>query len=262
MDAREGIDFLAGSDGRIAVLRELAEGPCRPCELRDRTGASRTAIHRALSGAEEYGWVRKQEQRYSLTGAGRHVFRKYEELTTAVERGNRFSDFLSAFGRADDLPFPFDGDVCVSTPTEPQAAETFLFERFPANADRFRGFSPVLTQRLVDSFEPTIEAGTTVELVYSEDFASHMQDSYPGMVELAVSSEGVTIHVVPDPIDSGLALIDGEVFLKAYGSHGDLRACLHSADADLFEWAAGWFDRKSSDSVPLSRYTEGVRPPG
>jgi predicted transcriptional regulator len=262
MDAREGIRFLAGSDGRIAVLRELSEAPCRPCELREQTAASRTAIHRALSGFEEYGWVRKQEERYSLTAAGRHVFEQYEELATAVAQGDRFSEFFTAFPLADDLPVLFDGDVCVSTPIEPQAAETFFFDRLPADADRLRGFSPVLTQRMVDSFEPTVESGTTVELVYDKPFARHIQETYPEMIELAVESENVTIHVVGESIEFGLALVDGEVFLKAYGSHGDLYACLHSTDEQLLDWANDWFDRISTDSVPLARYVEGVDLPG
>lgn len=262
MNAREGISFLAGSDGRVAVLRELAETPRRPCELREGTAASRTAIHRALSGFEEYGWVRKDDDRYSLTAAGRHVFERYEELATAVAQGDRFSEFLAAFPLADELPFLFDGEVRVSTPIEPQTAETFFFDRLPTDADRLRGFSPVLTQRMADSFEPTVEAGTDVELVYDEQFARHIQENHPEMAELALESENVTIHVVPESIDSGLALVDGEVFLKAYGPHGDLRACLHSADEQLLDWAEDWFERMSADSVPLARYTETVDLPG
>jgi predicted transcriptional regulator len=262
MDAREGISFLAGSEGRVSVLRELAEAPCRPCELRERTAASRTAIHRTLSGFEEYGWVRKQEERYSLTAAGRHVSEQYEDLATAVAHGRRFSEFLATFPPADDLPFPFDGDICVSTPTEPQAAETFFFERLPRDTDRFRGFSPVLTQRMVDSFEPTIEAGTTVELVYDESFAQCVRESYPEMVDLAVESRNVRIDVVPESIESGLALVDDEVFLKAYGPRGDLRACLESSDEQLLNWAEDWFDRMSADSIPLARYTTEVDTPG
>lgn len=261
MDAREGISFLAGSEGRVSVLRELAETPCRPCELRERTATSRTAIHRTLSGFEERGWVRKQEEGYSLTAAGRYVFEQYEELATAVAYGDRFSEFFAAFPLADDLPFPFDGDVCVSTPTEPQAAETFFFDRLPADADRFRGFSPVLTQRMVDSFGPTVEAGTSVELVYDESLARHVEESYPGIFELAVENQNVTTHVVPESIDSGLTLLDDEVFLGAYGPHGGFRACLHSTDAQLLDWATGWFDRVSADSVPLARYTTDVDVP-
>lgn len=258
MDAREGISFLAGSDGRVAVMRELVEAPCRPCELVERTAASRTAIHRALSGFEEYGWVRKEGKRYSLTAAGRHVFEQYEELATAVAQGDRFSEFFAAFSLADDLPLFFDGDVCVSTPIEPHAAETFFFDRLPTDADRLRGFSPVLTQRMVDSFEPTVEAGTVVELVYDENFAQYIQETHPEMVELAVESENVTIHVVPESIESGMALVDGEVFLKAYGPNGELHACLHSTDEQLLDWANDWFEQISTDSVPIARFARGL----
>lgn len=261
MNAREGISFLAGSDGRVAVLRELAESPRRPCELRERTDSSRTAIHRALSGFEEYGWVRKQSDRYALTAAGQHVAEQYEDLATAVTQGEQFSEFLAAFPLADDLPAVFDGDVCVSTAIEPQAPETFFFDRLPANAERLRGFSPVLTQRMIDSFEPTVEAGTSVELVYDEPFARHLQETHPEMIELAVERETVTIHVVSESIDFGLVLVDGEVFLKAYGQHGDLVACLHSTDEELLEWATDRFDRLSADSVVLARYVDRVDSP-
>jgi len=261
MNAREGISFLAGSDGRVAVLRELAASPRRPCELRERTDSSRTAIHRALSGFEEYGWVQKRDDRYTLTAAGRHVAEQYEDLARAVTQGEQFSEFLAAFPLADDLPALFDGDVCVSTPIEPQAAETFFFDRLPADAERLRGFSPVLTQRMVDSFEPTVEAGTTVELVYDEPFARHFRERHPETVEVAVERENVTIHVVSESIDFGLVLVDGEVFLKAYGPHGDLSACLHSTDERLLDWATDRFDRLADDSVVLARYLDGVDRP-
>ncbi|WP_276257348.1 helix-turn-helix transcriptional regulator [Haloglomus litoreum] len=254
MDAREGIAFLTGSEGRVAVLRALAEAPCRPCELRERTDASRTAIHRALSGFEEYGWVRKPDERYALTAAGRQVHERYEDLATAVDHGDRFSEFLAAFPLADELPFPFEGEVRVATPTEPQAAETFFFERLPDDADCFRGFTPVLTRRLIDSFEPTVEAGTAIELVYDESIAQRALEAYPETMALAKRSENVTIHVVQGPIEGGLALVDGEVFLKSYGSRGDLRACLHSTDDQLREWATDWFESLAEGSVPLAEY--------
>jgi membrane protein DedA with SNARE-associated domain len=82
------------------------------------------------------------------------------------------------------------------------------------------------------------------------------------MIELAVESENVTIHVVSESIECGLALVDGAVFLKAYGSHGDLYACLHSTDERLLDWANDWFDRISVDSVALARYVQGVDIPG
>jgi predicted transcriptional regulator len=254
MDAREGIAFLTGSEGRVAVLRALAEARCRPCELGERTGASRTAIHRALSGFEEYGWVRKPDERYTLTAAGRHVHERYEALAAAVDHGDRFSEFLAGFPLADELPFPFDGEVRAATPTEPQAAETFFFERLPDDADRFRGFTPVLTRRLADSLEPTVEAGTTVELVYDESIARRVHEAYPETLALATGSENVTVHVVPGPIEGGLALVDGAVFLKSYGPRGELRACLHSTDDKLREWATGWFESHAEGSVPLSEY--------
>ncbi len=227
---------------------------CRPCELREQTDASRTAIHRALTGFEERGWVRKDDDHYALTAAGRHVHERYEDLAAAVTVGDRFSEFLTAFPRADELPFPVDGEVCVATPTEPQAPESFFYDRLPDDADDLRGFTPVLTQRMVEAFEPTVEAGTEVELVYDESYARHVLDSYPAVMEVALERDSVTIHVVPECIEGGLALVDDEVFLKAYGTRGDLRACLHSTDPSLREWAADWFMRTKSGGQPLARF--------
>jgi predicted transcriptional regulator len=258
MDGREGVAFLSGSDGRVAVLRALSERPCRPCELREHTGASRTAIHRSLSGFEERGWVRKDGERYTLTAAGRHVFEAYDRLARAVERGDRFSEFLAAFDRADEMPFPVEGETCVATPTEPQAPSTFFLENLPEDADRLRGFSPVLTQALVERFEPTVGSGTDIELVYDEPIARRALEVYPETMAMAIDSDNVTIHVVSDPVETGLALFDDEVFLKAYGEQGSLRACLRSRDERLLEWAAGWYDRRTADTRPLTRYTADI----
>lgn len=254
MNAREGVAFLTGSAGRVAVLRALAEAPQRPCELRERTEASRTAIHRTLSGFEARGWVRKRDDRYSLTAAGRHVHEQYEALATAVEVGDRFSGFLPTYPHADDLPFPFDGEVEVATPTEPQASETFFFERLPDDADLLRGFTPILTQRLADSLDPTLEAGTTVELVYDESYARQALESYPETMTVAMESEAVTVHVVPERIESGLVVADADVFLKAYGQRGEPRACLHSTDERLHAWATDRFERTATGSTPLPEW--------
>jgi predicted transcriptional regulator len=73
----------------------------------------------------------------------------------------------------------------------------------PEVADRFRGFTPVITHRLVESFGPTVEAGTEVELVYDESMTQRLREAYPETVDLALRSDLVTIHVVQHPPEGG-----------------------------------------------------------
>jgi predicted transcriptional regulator len=253
MDAREGIEFLAASTGRVAVLRTLDEAPRTPSDLQDATGASRSAVHRSLAGFEERGWVHKAgDARYELTAAGQHVVEQYERLARVVDRSDRFSEFLAEFERADDLPFPFDGEVAVGTRTQPQAATEFFVDRLPEAPERLRGLCPVLTPQFVRSFEPVVSAGTDIELVYHEPTVRQAFEAYPEIMELAVNAPNVTTVVTEDPLAAGLTLCDGAVFLGAFGGRGEFRACLHSTDESLRTWGEGWYTEVVSGATPLA----------
>lgn len=255
MDAREGISFLAGSEGRVAVLRALAEAPRTPSDLQDVTGASRSAVHRSLAGFEERGWIRRgTDARYEPTAAGKHVAEQYDRLARVVERSDRFSGFLTEFERADDLPFPFDGTVAMGTPTQPQAAAEFFVDRLPEAPDQLRGLCPILTPQFVRTFEPVVSAGATIELVYDRPTVRQAFESYPETMELAVSAPNVTPLVTTEPLEAGLTLCEGEVFLGAYGSRGEFRACLHSTDESLRTWAEDWYDEVRARSDPPERH--------
>ena len=261
MEAREGIEFLAASNGRVAVLRTLDEAPRTPSDLQDATGASRSAVHRSLTGFEERGWVHKAgDARYELTAAGRHVMEQYERLARVVDRSDRFSEFLTEFERSDDLPFPFDGEVAIGTRTQPQAATEFFVNRLPDGVDRLQGLCPVLTPQFVRSFEPVVSAGTDVELVYDAPTVRQAFESYPETMELAASAPNVTTLVTEDPLAAGLTLCDGEVFLGAFGSRGEFRACLHSADESLLTWAEGWYTEVRSGADPLAEQRPELDP--
>lgn len=235
------------------MLEALDAEPRTPSGLQNVTGASRSAVHRSLTGFEERGWVRKAEDaRYELTAAGEHVAEQYDRLARVVERSDRFSEFLTEFGRADALPFPFDGTVSAGTQIQPQAATEFFIEQLPDDPDGLRGLCPVLMPQFVRAFDPVVSTGTTIELVFDRGTVQRAVEAYPETMELAASAPNVTPRVTEKPLDDGLTLCDGGVFLGAYGTRGDFRACLHSTDGSLRTWAEDWYAEVNGRADPLT----------
>lgn len=252
MEEREDVAFLVGSDNRVSVLASLAEGAARPCELRESTDASRTAVHRALNGFEERGWVRKRDERYELTAAGRHVFQGYRSLTATIRRGERFSEFLREFPAADDLPFPFDGTVAVATRADPGAATALFRDGIPASPERLRGVVPVLNPAFAEAFEPTVESGAQIRLVVDPAAATRLRESRPELVALAEERATVGMWVAQRTVPFGLALFEDRLFLGAYGGRGQFRACLQSTDEDLRRWATDRYRALAGNATPIT----------
>lgn len=235
------------------MLETLDAGSRTPSDLQDATGASRSAVHRSLTGFEERGWIRKAEDaHYELTAAGEHVAEQYDRLARVVERSDRFSEFLTQFGRADALPFPFDGTVSLGTQTQPQAATEFFIEQLPDDPDGLHGVCPGLTPQFVRAFDPVVSTGTNIELVFDRGTVQRAVEAYPETMELAASAPNVTPLVTEESLDDGLALCDGEVFLGAYGLRSDFRACLHSTDGSLRTWAGDWYAAVNGRADPLA----------
>ncbi|WP_115863327.1 helix-turn-helix transcriptional regulator [Halorussus litoreus] len=250
MTAIEQVRFLAASEHRAEALRSLVSAPRSPADLCRAHDVSRATVHRTLDSFEEFGWVRRGDDGYRATAAGRIVLRRFEQVRDTVAEVESLSDFLGEFERAHDLPMPLnDYRVETSTRTDPHAATEFFIEAVPTDASRLDALLPAVVPAFNRACEPLVERGVTVELVLPESAAETSQQSYPDDFEQARALDCLTLSISPETFTFGLSVFDDDVFLGGYDDGGHLRTCLHSTDDDLREWALSVFKRFRDDAV-------------
>ena len=241
MTTTEQVRFLAASEHRVAALDVLGESPASPAQLREELDVSRATVHRILDSFEEFGWVRRGEDGYRATAAGRIVRQRFDDLRETVAAVDSLSEFLAAFELAHDLPLPLDEyDVVASTPTDPHAATEHFVGTIPTDADRLRALLPTVVPTFNRACEPLVEAGTSIHLVLSQSAAETSRESYPEDFEQALALDSLSLSISPETFTFSLSVFDETVFLGGHDD-GHLRVCLRSTDDDLREWALSVF---------------------
>lgn len=250
MTAIEQVRFLAASEHRVETLRSLASASLSPPELCDELDVSRATVHRILDSFEEFGWVRRGDEGYRTTSAGRIVLRQFDAVCDTVAEVESVSDFLTSFERAHDLPIPLDDyHVETSTPADPYAASEYFIEAVPTDASRLRALLPAVVPAFNRACEPLVERGASVDLVLSESAAETSQQSYSDDFRQALSLDCLSLWISPETFGFGLSVFDDDVFLGGYGDGGHMQSCLHSTDDDLREWALSVFRSFRDDAV-------------
>lgn len=250
MTAIEQVRFLAASEHRVEALRSLASGSLSPTELCDQLGVSRATVHRILDSFEEFGWIRRGDEGYRATSAGRIVLRRFDAVWDTVAEVESLSDFLASFERTHDLPIPLDDShVETATPTDPHAANEYFVDAVPTDASRLDALLPTVVPAFNRACEPLVEREASIRLVLSQSAAETSQQSYSEDFEQARSLDCLSLWISPETFGFGLSVFDDEVFLGAYDDGGHMQSCLHSTDDDLREWAQSVFESFRSDAV-------------
>jgi len=246
MTAIEQVRFLAASEHRVAALELLGASSPSPAQLREELDVSRATVHRTLDSFEEFGWVRRGEDGYRATAAGRIVFRRFDDLRETVAAVDSLSEFLAAFELAHDLPLPLDDDdVVASTPTDPHAAVEYFVGAVPTDADRLRALLPTVIPAFNRACEPLVEEGASVQLVLAQSAAETSRESYPEDFAQALALDSLSLSISPESFTFSLSVFDETVFLGGHDDEGHLQVCLRSTDDDLREWALSVFGRYS-----------------
>lgn len=257
MTAIEQIRFLAASHHRVEALRLLADEPREPAALCDDLDVSRATVHRVLDSFGEFGWVRRGDDGYRATSAGRLVLQRFEDVRDTAAEVGALSDFLAAFERAHDLPFPLDDfQVETATPTDPQAATEFFIGGIPTDASRLRALLPAVVPAINRACEPLVERKASIHLVLSRSAAETSQQSYSEDFEQARALDCLTLSIAPESFSFGLSVFDDHVFLGGYDDAGHLESCLHSTDEDLRAWALDVFREFRDDAVAVEALAE------
>ncbi|SDY26338.1 helix-turn-helix transcriptional regulator [Halopenitus persicus] len=256
-DAHEDVRYLAGSPGRIEILRAIREEPLRPAAITRRVESTRTTVQRVLAGFRERRWVVERDATYRLTATGERVCAAYEDLLDATARAREFAPFAAnAEPIAAEMPAAaFEhGTLTVATAQDPLAPVDRLIDRFEETEDAtVRSISPIVSRTFNEAAMDLLGRETSIRLVIDERVLETSAETFPEALTRAVDRCDVSVSVHPDPLPVGL-FTDREgprTCLMAYDDQNTPRALLECADESVHEWALTWFDRVRDRSRPL-----------
>jgi predicted transcriptional regulator len=247
MKVHERVAFLAGSDNRVRLLRELRDRPGRGAELARRCSLPRSTVHRCLDGLTARGWTEKAAGNYRLTTAGSLVLSAYEELTGTIETAVEHGSFLEHIGTVgESLPIEAirEATVIEATPENPYATMEHSVDVFEsASFDWMRGIVPITARSFNEAGRPLVEADIDMEIVIDERVLETARETYAEAHQLGLDSDNFVQYVHPEPLSFGLAILDEDrVLVGAYDEHGNPRACLDGTDDALIEWAEDTYE--------------------
>jgi DNA-binding HxlR family transcriptional regulator len=252
------VDYLVGSDNRIAVLRVLRDrGPLSARALETRVDASRRTLKRTLDGMATRGWVVSPDavQGYDLTALGRAVLSGFEAFRARERLAERLRPFLEhAPARAYDVDLDAlaDATLTVATPDDPYGPIDRLLD-LRTGATRLRQCVPFLLTdsvlQLAERVADTPRAATT--LVLSEVGPSSSADpTYRERFEALADSPAVDVRLCPDPIRVAVGLADGHAFFGVMAD-GSPHALLDGDDPALVRWTEAYIADLIARSDPL-----------
>jgi predicted transcriptional regulator len=246
MTARDSIAFLVGSDKRLSLLRELADGSDTPSTLASRSSCARETAQRTLGEFVDRGWAKQTGTEYELTGAGQIVLDAYDEFAAEMETADRLSDFLLyADDVVSDLPRSVLAEVEVTNTTaeNPHATiDRYLSVLGTDHVSTFKGISPIVSRIFNEAAQGVTDSETMIELVIDESVLQTSQREYSESLLRAFELENMDLYLSPDPLDFGLAVIDGHVFVGAYTESGRLVSSIDGTDERFRQWALDRFE--------------------
>lgn len=232
----ECVRFLATSQNRVALLEALDDGPLRPVEICERLSLSRSATHRNLRDLTDRGWAKRVDDGYIATVCGRLVLGAYNELEETVRLVAEYGSSLEPLADAGLTLSPAtldDAAVTTATENDPHAPLRHYVERVhEIELDRFRGITPVVSPLFNEAHQPVLSEGADAELLLGSSALSTSKTDYETEFDSAMTADGLTLYVHPDPLSFGLSIVDERVFLGAYEG-GQFVACFEWTDPEI-----------------------------
>jgi len=254
-DAHDDASYLAGSPGRITILRTLRTAPRRPSELAERVDVTRTTVQRVLAGFRDRGWVHKGRSEYHLTVTGERVCAAYENLLKEADTARELAPVAAELSGIDDFPSEAlsGAELTVASERKPLAAVDRFLERFQeAAGGEIRSVSPIVSRAFNEAAEDLLADETGIELVIDREVLEASNAAFPDALDRAITGDRVDVFVHPEPLAFGLAVFESDVCLAAYDESKNLRVLLESADPAAYEWAEDRFGTLRERGRPLA----------
>jgi len=245
---------LAVLTKRSGVLARLADSPAHKRDLVDELDQSRSTINRAIGELEEVDLVRRGEEGFVATSAGRLALDRLEAFRRSLGDVVDAEPVLAPLSREAPLPAAAvtGSEATLAADPNPYRALEGFHDGLAA-AGTYRALLPALDDprhvRLL--YEHVVTDGRPAELVVSPSVFRTLRAEFPRRLAAMAATEGFSLHVgdVP-PFALGLVDADpdggtdgsGTVHLVVFTEHGGVHGTLHNGTAAAVRWAGRRFE--------------------
>lgn len=235
------IDCFCNSPQRLRILDILDGTQIDVRDLMSALDCSRSAIQRNLTVLQKQGLVEETRSGYTTTTIGgflRDEFARTNETTATIRRMTPFFETVDA---PPEIAIGKLTDALVTTPdpAHPNAPTQRLFSTF-TDADRLRGFVPVVSRLIVETFREMTEDDTAShEYVLSraafDAIRTQCSNEHTDVPE-TIFPDRTEVSVYEGDIPYGLFVSGNRLALTAYTEFGRVRALVESTREEAIEW--------------------------
>lgn len=241
---------------RRDFLSTLRDGSATKPELVDRLETSRSTVDRAIDDLERYDLVRRPDDSYELTMAGK----------AAYERHRNYLDELSAIGQAREIiaslspEVPFSHDLLADAKIELAEAHDphqpiELAGEIISDATRLRKVSPAIFPICVDVLKKRAVNGLSLGLVVPSDVLEAMASRYSDEIQCLDRDEHQLYELTETP-PYGLWVADtpdGQHVGLMPTSDTGVRGLIVTDDDDACRWALDQYEQYRERGTPVTR---------
>lgn len=211
------VQFLAGTEDRLRILRVLAESSHAQSELEERVDVHRTTLRRNLRELQERDWVTERSGKvYEITPVGRFVLSSFTDLLQDVESTAKIGSFLSKVPR--EFPADVDalssGEIAVNGFDVPFEAVN-EFTTFIENADRLRLCVPAINPKYASVLSQRAST-TDIEIVGPVECFETIGQTEPAEFDALQRSETVRMIAIDEYPSYGICFSETQYMIIAY----------------------------------------------
>lgn len=230
--------FYAEIAKRTPMLEAIREGPRSLQELDQMLSMSRSTIHRTIRSFEELGLLRKEGNRYALTGHGLIVADEATTFRDRLQTAYRLGDFFTIIHPTDvQVPFELFADAKVTQP-QPQQAHTGVKRiiDFIEQADSLRMFSNIISPLYVDVALREMRNGMDIEVIFDDSVLDIVQTEYAEQAIEAYDTGRFTVLVEQD-VPFELFLAEDRMAMAAHDDSALPHVVIETDSPSAREWA-------------------------
>lgn len=257
------LSFFGGSPIRLQTLRLLNSDPMTKATLQEEVDTSRITLWRLLSEFEDRGWIRKSDDEFEATAAGRIVVERIEAMQNALKATEELGELLEWLP-LDEFDFPVEclahAEIVRPSPTDPQRPMRLATQQI-REATEIRilthGYSPWIIETMYDRATEGAQSG---EMVTSADVVEAIaaQSSFRDQLLELIESGALEYYHHEREVPHIFAILDGDrVGMGVDDEAGRPQATFDIADEQVLEWAERTFERyrSSASRVTADRFT-------
>ena len=255
-DAFRELQFITGSENRVAILTTLGEGAHTEEELIGATDSSKMTVRRGIEALIDRGWVRETDAGYTTTRAGSFLATEYERMIEAADIAFHVGS-VREFFPLEQMDFDFNclRDARIEVPPEFDSMREYdrVFKQVEA-ADHLVAIADFSAERLTETVLQEVKAGMGYECVYGPHLidAVRESESFRATVRELLEHD-VEIYRSTDPdLPTGIALYDDLVGIGGFDESGSIQAKIESRADPVVEWFNSTYETARSEATPLT----------